>query len=158
MSPHRERMEVFRSWTFIAARDGAMSIYHFAKAMDGANTWAFRSKCFAAKIDKSGLSDAFKLLRTHFPKFEAVRNAVAHAADVTKNPKWLSEHILMGPFEKPLLKLDDTSKAMIKNTIFNDVFMSTFDSAIQEYEVSIKTLNALIEIKNTFYKAFPTMQ
>jgi hypothetical protein len=148
-------MQIFLSWRLIAARDGAMSIYHFAKAMDGANTWAFRSQSFAAKIDKGRLCDAFKLLRTYFAKFEAVRHAVAHAADVTKNPKWLSEHTLKGPFKNPAIILDDTSTVTIKNTILNDVFMSTFNNELQEYEVSIKTLNSLNEIKNTFYEAFP---
>ena len=139
-SPHHGMHDMFASWKFIAARDGAMSIYHFAKSMDGANTWAFRCESTKEKIDRSALGRAFALLRTHFPRFEAMRHAIAHAGEIAKNPKWLADHSFNGSYDSNMIKLENSTGTAIKNGLMNNIYIATFNNEIQEYEISQRTL------------------
>lgn len=141
-------------WNMIAAKDGAMTIYHFAKAMDGANTWCFRSPTLASMVKRQYLGDGFKLLGSYFPRFEAVRHAVAHAGDITKNPKWLASHSFTGSHHGQAIVLHNVGGMVIRNLLDNNKFKATFDGAIQEYEISDKTLSVLNEIREMFFRAF----
>jgi hypothetical protein len=78
--------DIARPWVFVAGRDGAMSIYHFAKSMEGMMAFLGQCPTVLDKVDRTKLRSARKMLRELFPDFEAVRHAVAHAGELMKDP------------------------------------------------------------------------
>jgi len=141
-------------WQLIACRDGAMTIYHFAKAMDGANTWAKTCPTMSPLIDHAHLKNAFKLLGSYFANFEAVRHAVAHSSELIKNRKWIDEHSFTGSYQSENINLVNVNKLVMRNVIEGRTFTSTFNGSIQSYEMSQATLDKLSEIATEFYLAF----
>jgi hypothetical protein len=81
-----------KGWHFIAARDGAMTIFHFAKVLE--NMMASIGQCptILALVDRDKFKKVRKNLRELFPRFEAVRHSVAHAGELMKDPETAESH------------------------------------------------------------------
>ena len=155
VKPHTK---LIQSWQLIAARDGAMSIYHFAKAMDGANTWAFRHKIIGDKVDKTLLRKSFKQLQQSFPRLAAMRHSIAHSTELIKNPDWYKDHAFTGSYDRHGIQLDNAKNFMATNVLSGNTFISTFENEIIEYEISQNSLDQLIEIRTLFFSAFSGLE
>ena len=74
-------------WPFVAARDGAMSVYHAYTVLDGIRETVAKTKELAQLVDREALKATGNIFHTHFRSFEDIRDAIAHAGDKMK--KWL---------------------------------------------------------------------
>ena len=76
------------AWKFLAARDGAMTIFHIGRAMAAVHEALDARSCPAllAMIDIPALRLARRRLEGLFPDFEELRHSVAHAGDNATNP------------------------------------------------------------------------
>lgn len=83
MTEHREasrnKMWMYSAWTRIAARDGAMRIYHLGAVMKAIRASLHVSPALLAMVNISKTRTAMKLLESYFPNYELIRNAVAHS-------------------------------------------------------------------------------
>ena len=68
-------------WPMLAARDGAMSVYHFGVAMEGIKKSLPSYPTIDAGVDKKQIRIATNLFRKYFPRPEAIRHVVAHSAE-----------------------------------------------------------------------------
>jgi hypothetical protein len=142
------------AWMMIAARDAAMSFFHFSKAMEGANGYAYQSKTIAAAVDSSKLGEARDLVRDHFPRVEAIRHAVAHTAEITKNRRRREEHAFSGSFVSPDLRVTSES-AIVLNHLAGCTFRTSWEGKIISFDVNNDSYTHLIAVCTAFFSAFP---
>ncbi|WP_143435244.1 hypothetical protein [Henriciella aquimarina] len=151
----RENRDLLSRYPFVAARDGAMTIYHFAKALDNANGAAFRVPTIARLVDKNLLKDARKLLEDTFPLHVALRHAVAHAAELASNPEKEKDRALSGPYEGLGIKIEhEQATATIEEGLSNRTFFTTHQGQILSYDITKSSADALVEATRTFMSAF----
>lgn len=81
-------------WRAIAARDAAISAYHFRRALEG--IYALDAPAFRAKLGEALLADAAKLTRERLPDHIEVRDAVAHVADFMRDERQFHKHAVEG--------------------------------------------------------------
>ena len=144
-------------WRLIAARDGAMSINHFAEAFDGVNfcTAPAQSQFLSDQIDRVERRKASVILRDKFPKFKAIRNAIAHAAELLKTPQSEEAHIVHGPLSIPgIIEADVTSKVFIQDSFRGNTYFTTFDGEVQQYDIDYTSLQALQQALEHCYASF----
>ena len=139
---------------FVAGRDGAMSIYHFGKTIEAIGTQIARCPNLFAKLNRNKLRTVRRHLRAEFPYFEAVRHAVAHLAELGATPEKAEENSVAGPFVFAGITIAPGSNVTLRNTLYNNQYVNTFDGEIQAYEVSEKTYEALVSIRVECYEIF----
>lgn len=149
---HRKIMQVSR-WHILAARDGAMSVYHFAKSMDGATN--FRScRPLISLVDREGLRDARKYFSASFPSLVGIRHAVSHAAEMTDSVESFAEHALKEGYEGYGHKFE-SGGSLVMNSLYNRTFLTMFEGRVLTYDLTQETLAKLIDITRRVYGTFP---
>jgi hypothetical protein len=73
--------DTLSGWQSIAARDGAMTIYHFGCTVEAIKASLPRCPTLNAGVDHSNLRMARKLFESHFPGYKDIRHVVAHTAE-----------------------------------------------------------------------------
>jgi hypothetical protein len=146
--------EYFGGWRFVAARDGAMSIYHFGKTLEGIR--ANLGSCPAVRpwVDSSALRLAAKRFDNYFPQFVAMRHAVAHAGELTRGEKNFDKHSFTGNYTGPGIEVVDSAHMSIRNSLFGRTYTATFDGQVATYEISGTTLSHLGDIKEEIVSVF----
>jgi hypothetical protein len=142
----------------IAARDGAMTIWNFAKSLDGITGRVF-AKCpmLSQHVDHRQLRSVRKLLRQTFPDFVSIRHSVAHAAELREDAEKHKIEETVGeifPTLHPHALGTVRTKVLIRNSLQGRSFRNTFDGRLCTYEVSTDTLASLNRIKEAAYAAF----
>jgi hypothetical protein len=131
------------NWKLIAARDGAMCIYHFAKSFDGVCYWTSQSAFLSSRINRAERKQASEILRERFPQFETMRNAIAHAGDIFGNAQ-SEKHIIKGPLSTPDITVEEGGKLFVQDSFSGDrTFMTTFRGELQQYDIDHASLEAL---------------
>jgi hypothetical protein len=72
-------------WVFIAARDAAITVYHFCVSLDAIGAQVQFCPTVRSKFDFDALKTARKLFRSQFSAAEKIRHAVAHQAELLKS-------------------------------------------------------------------------
>jgi hypothetical protein len=128
-------------WTLIAGRDGAMTIYHFAKVLESIRQFAFLDcPTFKSRIDHHQLRAAQKMFDKWFPDALRLRHAVAHSVELDKNLKSKARH------SRGILT--------IRNAYVGTRFVNTHEGKAYSYEMSAQTVSHLKQVQSTFYKPF----
>lgn len=147
-------IQIFSGWSLVAARDGAMSIYHFMCAMECVKACLHRCPTLKANFNPKTSKEATKLFSANFPHCEQMRHAIAHQAELTESPEKFSKNAYTGSFNGKGIKLDKVANVMISDYLDNDVYHTTINGSIISYYISETTYNYLYEIKNKLYSAF----
>jgi hypothetical protein len=136
-----ESEQMFAQWPMLAARDGAMSIYHFGIVMEGIKKTLPSYPAIYGGVDKAQLRAATNLFRQHFPRPERIRNVVAHSAEEAKN-----------------LIVQATVSGKIGFIMFNNMvgrhFTTTYGETTVSYELAETTVHNLDLVKSSFYESF----
>jgi hypothetical protein len=69
----------FMNYRMIAARDGALNIFHFGCSLEALKKQLARCPSLASRTNAVKLRNAIKQFGSYFPHADNVRNAVAHA-------------------------------------------------------------------------------
>ena len=125
-------------WPAIPIRDGALSIYHFGMAMTGIRRKLSQCPTLHGLVDIDKLREADRVFRAVFPRIELLRHAISHAAEET--PKVLNQ--------KP------PSSVVIRSSTVGNRFETTKDGNQIGYEISMKSVEKLNDVKEIFYSAF----
>jgi len=150
----KTRLDVFSEWMFIAARDAVMSVWHFRKQMETSNQIANKSAYLAKSLEKSLFKDAYKKFRLGFPDFEAIRHAVAHAGELSKNADSHEKHSFSGTYEGTGIKINNSKNVMLKNALQDRTYTSTFEGRIVHCEISAQSIQKLMDVQEVFFDAF----
>jgi hypothetical protein len=81
----------------IPARDGALNVYHFGMSLNGTRANLGRCRSILKYIDAQSLRLAARLFESHFPNYELIRHAIAHAGELFKTPEKLRASMLKEP-------------------------------------------------------------
>lgn len=149
-------LEQLSQWRFIAARDGAMSIWHSWHSIEGVRRALPTCPALLAAVDTEKVRNACKLFRTSFPHFEAVRHAVAHTAELIKNEKSFALNSFSGSYLGAGITIEDGAKnVMLQNSLQGDEYTATFEGKIVTYRLNQDSVLKLAAVRNLFYEAFP---
>jgi hypothetical protein len=139
---------VFSLYRMIAARDGALNIYHFGRSLA-----AIRNQLGACRsitnIDRKKVREAGKVFRLHFPHVDSVRHAIVHAGELYNTPakmenEELKRHTSFGAAGGTLMSA--LSERTYSIGFEGEVFSVTLDN---------QTISILITIRNSVDSAFP---
>jgi hypothetical protein len=152
-SPYPQSRNLISEWKVLAARDGAMTIYHFGKAMEGIRSSLNETPTTKAKVDHGVLREATKKFNKLFPLYEDIRHAIAHSAELTRTTRAHKKNAFSGSFRDKSVFLEDVTGVML--TIIDDTsFKTTFEGAVISYSVTKATLQSLHEVRRDFWRGF----
>ena len=143
-----------KQWSFIACRDGAMTIYHFGQTFQHIRAALGSCPTINSLVDSQHLRLTNKKFESQFPDFEGLRHAIAHASDLWKNVSSFARNAFTGKLTGPLVVAAKGGRIAMRNNLINRQFSTTFETRLVSYEISAETLNRLISLKNEFYSAF----
>ena len=138
-----ETRRLLGSWQHIAMRDGAMTIYHFWHALQGANGAIAKCPTLSPLVRRDSLGTAFDVYRAAFPRSEAVRHGVSHSAEMTKNQKKFTKHVAEGPWNAPGIDISEGVEIFFGGSSADRQFIINFEGAIVSYELSSTTMATL---------------
>jgi len=144
------------SWRFIAARDGAMSIYHFGAALEGARYSISQCKSLFSHIDRNKLKESSQVFKSGFLMSEKMRHAIAHAGELFTRKDKAREHSFRGEYKTPHISLKNESPNLtmiVSNGLQGNMFTNTFMGEIVTYAVDETSLSTLIISRDHFYDA-----
>jgi hypothetical protein len=145
-------------WMTMAAREGAMSIYHFGQA---ATAIVNMKECPAlrAKVDHESIRLARKLFDATFPDNIDMRNAIAHVAEASGTTKERLINSIKGPvkyvFGRATVELTDSGGFYrFEDNLYDRTYCVTYDGRMLRYEVSAANAAKLSKIRQQIYSAF----
>jgi hypothetical protein len=149
---YMKQSTLFVDWEQIAARDGAVTIFHFgitarqiAKALDACPT--VKQMC-PAITEESILGEELR-------DFWSVRNAAVHEAENSiKNER----HTVAGPLQLGGLGVVDGASAFLTSFIEGRTCSFTVKGELHTFEMSQKTLASLVAAKRRAYAAFQVVE
>jgi hypothetical protein len=142
----------------IAARDGAVTIWNFAKTVEGIGRRVFKEcPTLARYVDRTQLRSANKLLRQLFPDFAPIRHSVTHAEELREKAAEHQINAIVGEVF-PTLQAHPLgtvqTKILVRNSLQGRRFQNTFEGQLRAYEVSSDSFVGLNKIKAATYAAF----
>ena len=91
--------DTLSGWQKMAARDGALSIYHFGQAGEAVRKSLPTCAALNAKVDHDALKVALADFRKAFNRYEAIRHVVGHVADWSATRALRRKHSHKGPWK-----------------------------------------------------------
>ena len=88
------------AWLRVAARDGAMTVYHFSESLKAFQYSLRRSTSLLAKVDQDKLHSAGKAFKAAFPKAKHFRHALAHSAEHKATRENFARHMSGGVYHE----------------------------------------------------------
>jgi|tagenome__1003787_1003787.scaffolds.fasta_scaffold20692921_2 hypothetical protein len=146
-------------WQMMAARDGALAIYHFGQTLPAVKAAFGQCASLRPVVDFIALRLAANVFEATFPSYEAIRHAVGHVADFAVTPKKKAEHSIKGPWKGEFggvgLELKDFGLLhRFSDNLYDRSYCITIEGKVHSYEVSVATLAKLRTIRASVYAAF----
>ncbi len=139
----------------IAARDGAMSIYHFNESITVIQTNLASCPSAANPDIRKHLKQAKRQLRGWFPDLENIRHSVAHAAELGKYPKRVKDRTSTAEIDRKFIRSEKGAPPLrIEQCLEERNFIYTLENRIISYEISAKTLDRLGKIRKKVFDVF----
>ncbi len=129
------------SWRGLAARDAAMTLFHFRETLEGVRSHLDDVPTAKPHVDVPKLRLADKLFRSKSPHFEEIRHATAHLAELTESFDQLKTNLANGTF--------------VYGRVLGKRYEVTINGHHYSFEVSKEVLNTLIQVTNMTYDSFP---
>ena len=151
---------VYHKWQLCAARDCAMSIYHFGRIIEGIDESLAYCPTLRDKIDGRAKRDARKRFESQFPSYISLRNALAHSAERAKTAKDLKRHGKMASRTialTPYISIRSGSREdslLLSDNIYGTTFSSMWNGQVIKCEISDQSGTWLDDIINAYWAAF----
>jgi hypothetical protein len=141
-------------WPVIAARDGAMMIFHVGQTLNAYDGILSICPTINALVDKNALREAKARFAEHFPDYAAVRHGVAHQADQGFNGHRRNIHAATY-YDRPLYlpRLSHVREAYDRGRLH-----MTVNGKAVSYVLSQETANDLASVVTLICKAFSPVQ
>lgn len=153
----RRRMDMFRQWLFIAARDGAITVYNFQIALGAVIETVNTSQFLFDKVDKAALKAARKHFESAFPVARDMRHSVGHATDKARNVKQHLENGYSGVLNVPGLELDLVKDYLVVDHLEGRTLYNSFEKKIVCYTIDQAALDHLAAVRNEVFDQFDTV-
>jgi hypothetical protein len=147
-----------RTWRTIAARDGALSIYHFGSALFAIGSAMGDCPTISPQADHPAIRQARKTFAAALPSYEALRHGVGHAADFNTTIEKREKHSIALPWKQSFgevnLQVMGSASARITEQLQGRTYYLSFEGEMHHYELSQKTLEVLSKTRASVYAAF----
>lgn len=159
--PHHQLIAALSDWREMAARDGAISIYHFGQTTEAINDNLPTCPSLNKHVNRDALKIAFKLFRARFPRYEMIRHVVGHAAEWAGTSGLRKRHSHKGqwkggPAGEELTLANETGELQFLGSLVGNKFYVSHDGKVYDYEVSPTTLEKMRSIRRAIYAAVVT--
>jgi hypothetical protein len=142
-------------WQSMAARDGALTIYHFGRAIEGLKNSLRFCAALNSQVDHRKIKNAGKIFDAAFPDSKAIRDAVAHVADLSQTVEKKTSHAVKGPFKKKWFSSDDPEGiTWLPGNMNGHTYAVSFQGKALTYDLSLENAAKLRAVKNQIYSAF----
>lgn len=150
----------YHKWQLCAARDGAMSVYHFGRIIEGIDESLAHCPTLREKIDGRAKREARKQFERRFPSYITLRNALAHSAERSKTAKASQRHgklrartIEINPMSTVRLG-KNASMFILLDNIYGTTFSSMWEGKIIRCDISDQSGVWLDETIDSYWAAF----
>jgi hypothetical protein len=139
-------------WGGIAARDAAMTLYHFETTLDAIVKGIRKCPTLFARVGEARLRTFQPAFVKNFPAATAMRNAVGHSSDWGRTPESMAFHAYKVPYSDDGLEI--TSGIYLLSHQAGRKLIATIRGRLVFVEVTEEWLRGLIEIQRLVYDAF----
>jgi hypothetical protein len=122
-------------WSFVAARDGAMTIYHIGKTMELCRSALKRTPTISELADDEAIAAAGKSYRQAFPTFEKMRHAIAHSSELFRDVKNSKKNTFSGSLDDDFFSIEGPTHVAIRNSLIGRKYTNTIDGKVVSYEI-----------------------
>jgi len=141
-------------WQQIAARDGALTIYHFGRAIEGLRESFRPCPALSDQVDYDKIRQAYKDFKSAFPHFIEIRAAVAHVADFSGTAREKLKHSVKGIFKtKWFSSPDPEAVTWLPGNMNGHTYAVTFKGNVYTYDLSLENAEKLRGIKLQIFSA-----
>jgi hypothetical protein len=126
------------AWRQIAARDGALQIYHIGAVIGKFREHLRSSPTLQSLLDRQKLRNATKLFESYFPNYRLIRDSIGHSFfEVAPNAKGHQQHAVDSK-ELPRLSLNAKpgKNVSIKDYPNGSNYVAIFENKVATYEIS----------------------
>ncbi len=146
-------------WQRMAARDGALAIYHFGQALAAVSAGLRGCPTLNAVVDHTRIRLARRSFAATFPEYDAIRHVVGHAADFSATPMERRIHSITGPwklsFGRVTIEVKDRGGYhQFSDNLYDRTYCVTYKGRAHNNDISDETLNALSRARERVYSAF----
>ena len=142
----------------MAARDGALAIYHFGQALHAIASSLKDCPTLRTYTNHGKLRLARKQFEAHFPSVTSIRHVIGHIADFAATIGDKEKHSIRGPYKETFgrvgIQVHDTAKITFSDNLYDHTYAVTYDGAVHTCEISSKTLRTLVAVRETTYSGF----
>lgn len=149
----KRNRNTYRSWQFIAARDGALAIYHFACALNALSQSLNECKVLGTRMPAGALRHCKKKLNAKFPNLVRMRHAVGHAGEKASTTRQHEQHGFTGTYIRDGLKLKNVHNYVITDHLFRRTYCNTWGGKIESYKLNSNSLTSLIMVRDAVFDA-----
>jgi hypothetical protein len=153
----RHLWENYLNWKHLATRDGAMTIFHFAKTLIAAKAIFGKAPTLKSKINLDASKKSGRLFNTYFPDFETIRHTIAHTAELKESLEKRDNSAINSGFQQGGLTIAEGTNTLVSGVIGGRTFSSSIDGKMVSYDLSNETLAKLKEVQDQFLIAFENL-
>lgn len=152
---NREIGHLTSRWQTIAARDGAMTIYHLGALIDGTRSSFKECPTFREKVDHTPLRDAAKKLVEDFPLYIKMRHAIGHRGELHSTREAFEKNSISGELKIPgLISQGASTKNTFIRAMMDRTLYDSFEGELISYEISQESADKLVAIRDDFMSGF----
>lgn len=152
--PYPPQYDTFITWELIAGRDGAMTIWDFARATHLVSKNLEKCPTLAMLVDRPRYEKCLAQFQQDFPNAKIIRHAVAHPSDLYGAPKDAASNSFTGEFNAHGIEID----ANDANTVFDGIsgrqVLVTIYGQIVGYELSDDSVQKMQHVRDEIHKVF----
>jgi hypothetical protein len=132
------RQQKFSDWRIFAAHGAVIAIFDCREHLNSLEE-RFRDWGMDPAMATEALADFDKC----FPHWKAARNAVAHSADIAREPE---THYHTGKLSSPFIEKTAGNSLLVSNGFFNDTFVTTRRGVLLELELTESTTGKVARV------------
>lgn len=142
-------------WLRVAARDGALNIYHFVKTIEGIERTLAKLPAMRERIEMKNFREARRVLRAAFPDLDLLRHAIAHAGEKSSDSHSFKRHSTSEERQDEFFQIGEKARnIMIEGAIMGDRVTETYEGKVVSYRMSPESLSALADANKIIESTF----
>jgi hypothetical protein len=145
---------IFSQFRVIAAKEGAMNIYHFRCTLDAIRKQIGRCPTTRDTVDALLVKKAVGLFTRHFPNTNNIRHAIAHAGEKFVSPGKAKQHRQKEAHVRASGGMSGAG-GVLDAALFNRTYSVGWEGAVFELQIDESSIAKLAEIMNLALSAFP---
>ena len=139
-------------WRFVAARDGAMSLYHFGRSAEATKTLLKSCPTVIAEVDPIKLKLAVEPFNRSFPRWVKLRDGVAHAGEILKSVEEARTNILKEAYEDTGMSISPGGWSL--GNLSGEKYTVGWKGKMFSYPINSESLGILIDVAESICDVF----